>query len=115
MLQDFSEEWQDIDDLLEEVLEGEDRATAGNASVVEESHVNKKLSDLDALLKAPAESTTVERADKMGNEARKAMEAFLGGGIGAGREQQDKLRRDELSEEEERLLQMVSYALNDAL
>lgn len=110
MLQDFSEEWQDLDDLLDEALEGEDSAAAGNAPVVGESRVDKKLTDLDALLKAPAESTAstaVERADEAGVEAHRAMEAFLGGAHGATREQNDTSRQDELGEEEERLLQMV--------
>lgn len=113
-LQDLSEEWQDLDDLLEAALEGEVNAADGEASVVGESHVDKKLSDLDALLlKAPAASTrtttAVARADGVGVEAQKAMEAFLGGApAGAGGEQKNTTRQDELGEEEERLLQMVS-------
>lgn len=109
ILQDFSEEWQDLDDIIEAALEGEDGATVGKASsVVGESHVHKKLSDLDALLKAPAEAD-VERADEAGDQAHKAMEAFLGGaGGGAGWKENNTLRQDELGEEEERLLQMVS-------
>lgn len=109
-MQDFSEEWQGLDDLIQVAVEGEDSATAGNASVVEESHVEKKLRDLDALLKPPAESV-VGCADEAGVRARKSMEAFLGGGVdGAGRDENDTLRQDELGEEEERLLQMVSFA-----
>lgn len=105
-LQDFSgEEWQDLDDLFEAALEGEDSANVGNASAVGENKVDKKLTDLDALLKAPA-ATSVERADEAGVQARKAMEAFLGGADGVG-DQNDTLRQDELGEEEERLLQMV--------
>lgn len=108
-LQDFSEEWQDLDDLLEAALEGEASAAAGNASTVRESRVDKKLSDLDGLLKAPVESSIVERADEAGVEAHKAMEAFLGGAHGAaGGDQKGTSRQDELGEEEERLLEMVS-------
>ena len=108
-MQDFSEEWQDLDDLLEAALEGEENTAAGISSVAGEPDVDKKLSDLDELLKAPAESSiTVERADEVGVEAHKAMEAFLGGAIGAGGEQEDASRQNALGEEEERLLQMVS-------
>lgn len=105
--EDFSEEWQDLDDLLESALERGDSATAGNASVLGNSRVDKKLNDLDALLKAPAKGD-VERADEAGDQAHNAMEAFLRGAGGAGTEQQDASREEELGEEEERLLQMVS-------
>eukprot|EP00752_Nemacystus_decipiens_P016201 g14488.t1 len=108
--EDFSEEWQDLDDLLEGALEGEDRDNTGSASVVRESHVDKKLSALDALLKVPTEnfSSVVERADEVGDEADKAVEAFLGGAPEVGRRQKDTSRPNELGEEEEQLLQMVS-------
>lgn len=68
---------------------------------VDTSNIDEKLSGLDAQLKAPAEMAD-GRADEVGDKADKAMEAFLGGEGGTGRGQ------DELGEEEQRLLQMVS-------
>jgi len=107
ILQDFSDEWQDLDDLLEEALEeggsGSPRS-AGNVPAVDISSIDEKLSKLDGLVTNPAEIAAAG-ADAVGAKAAKAMEAFLGGDGGAGR------RQDGLGEEEERLLQMVSVLM----
>lgn len=104
--QDFSDEWQDLDDLLEEALEEGGSATlrsGGNVPAVDTSNIDEKLSKLDRLGTDP-EELAAARVDAVGDKAAKAMEAFLGGEGRAGRGQ------DELGEEEERLLQMVSQS-----
>lgn len=127
-MKDFSDEWQDLDDLLEAAVD-EDGISASNlafngkASAVGGGNVDAKLSEIDALLKAEAaegalgiagssgsipKGSAASRAEDAGVDVSKAMEAFLGG---AGREVQGEkgvLGQEELGEEEERLLQMAS-------
>ncbi len=88
---------------MEEALEEGGSSTAhpgGNVLAVDTSNIDERLSKLGRLGTDTAE-IAVARADAVGDEAAKTMEAFLGGEGGAGRGQ------DELGEEEERLLQMV--------
>lgn len=111
-LQDFADDFQDLDDLLEDALEegGSDSAADVGEVFRRREDVDKKLSDLDALLRAEAaacdSSTNAERAIAPSD---KALEAFLGGANGLERGDQAKSRGGELGEEEERLLQMVSF------
>lgn len=108
--QDFSDDWQDLDDLLEDALEGEHEDTSvgphDKASGGTGMHMDKKLSELDALLKAEAvacdNSVSAEHATA---PSEKALETFLGGGSGRG--DRDTSSVGELGEEERRLLQMV--------
>lgn len=123
--QDFSDEWQDLDDLLEDVLGAGDlpgiTSTVEKSSVpADESQVNAKLSQVDALLVAQAECVAAGRRGEAGTtagfeqagiEATKSMEAFLGGGGEATNNGLASYRRPPdnvgLGDEEERLLQMV--------
>lgn len=87
-----------------------------------EPKVDTKLSEIDTLIKAeaakgalgdiisstPGEGSAASRAEEVGVKVNKAMEAFLGGAGGEIQGGKQVLRREELGEEEERLLQMAS-------
>ncbi|CAM9282664.1 unnamed protein product [Scytosiphon promiscuus] len=110
--QDFHDDWQDLDDLLEESLEGDggtslaphDEASVGRAKLAD-----NKLNELDALLRSEAaachSSISVEHAIA---PSEKALEAFLGGAKVSGRGAEDTPGEVELGKEEQSLLQMVS-------
>ncbi|CAM9169887.1 unnamed protein product [Ectocarpus sp. 12 AP-2014] len=113
--ENFSDEWEDLDDLLATALEGSQGSpSTGEPSLLRESDIDGKLSELDVLLRAEATRATlggsapVERAAATVDQA---VEAFLGGGgaggDGAGRGDQG-MRGGSLNAEEGRLLQMVS-------
>lgn len=132
--QDFCDEWQDLDDLLEDALEGAEELTDTTTTITlqvvqtnpsassfptNESQVNAKLSQVDALLVADAESIAAGRREagttgfeQAGIQATDAMEAFIGGrgettdGLASNRRLPDNSAG--LGDEEERLLQMVS-------
>lgn len=131
---DYSDEWQDLDDLLEDALEGaEDLTGTTTATTVvvqvvrtnpsassfptNESQVNAKLSQVDALLVADAESIAAggreagtTRFEQAGIQATDAMEAFIGGRgeTTDGSASNQRLPGSAgLGDEEERLLQMV--------
>lgn len=122
---DFSDEWQDLDDLLEAAVDGVGNSASnlafnGGASVGGEPKVEAKLSEIDALLKTEAatgalggsssttEGSAASRAEEAGVKINKATEAFLGTACGEWQEGKHPLRREELGQEEERLLQMAS-------
>ena len=130
--QDCSDEWPDLDDLLEATLDVESpiftnktsstaagaRAAAGSqGSPEDEALIDGKLSELDALLKSEAEAASegnrasaAGKFERAGVEANKVMEAFLGGrGQGEEEEPDNSTRRDHLGHEEERLLEMVNF------
>ncbi|CAN0305545.1 unnamed protein product [Ectocarpus sp. 6 AP-2014] len=112
---DFSDEWEDLDDLLATALEGSKGApSTGEPSLLRESDVDGKLSELDVLLRAEASRATLggsAPAERAAATVDQAVEAFLrgggAGGDGAGRGDQG-IRGGSLNVEEERLLQMVS-------
>ncbi|CAM9939802.1 unnamed protein product [Pylaiella littoralis] len=123
--EDFSDEWQDLDDLLEAAVDGVGNSASnlafnGGASVGGEPKVEAKLSEIDALLKTEAatgalggsssttEGSAASRAEEAGVKINKATEAFLGTACGEWQEGKHPLRREELGQEEERLLQMAS-------
>ncbi|CAM9220225.1 unnamed protein product [Hapterophycus canaliculatus] len=112
--EDFPDDWQDLDDVLEDALEEGAGGTAavvphGKASVGAGEDVDKKLSELDVLLRAEAaacdSSVSAERAMAPSDIA---LEAFLRGASGAGRVNKATSNGGELGEEEDVLLQMVS-------
>lgn len=127
--QDCSDDWADLDDLLEAALDGESLVSTNKTSSAaaqvaggfpgspeDEALVGNKLSELDALLKSEAaaadcseRASAAGRFEQAGVEASKVMEAFLrGGGQGEeGEESDTPTRRDHLGHEEERLLEMV--------
>lgn len=131
--QDCSDEWQDLDDLLEATLDGESpistnktssgaaagaRVAAGSrGSPEDEALIDGKLSELDALLKSETDAvrggnraSAAVRFEQAGAEAKKVMEAFLGErGQGGDEEPDNSARRDHLGHEEERLLEMVGF------
>lgn len=114
-MQDFSDEWEDLDDLLATALEGSKVSpSTGEPSLLNESDVDGKLSELDVLLRAEAARATLggsAPAERAAATVDQAVEAFLGGGgaggAGAGRGDQG-MGGSPLNVEEERLLQMVS-------
>ncbi|CAM9134359.1 unnamed protein product [Ectocarpus sp. 4 AP-2014] len=113
--EDFSDEWEDLDDLLATALQGsKESPSTGDPSLLRESDVDGKLSELDVLLRAEAARATLggsAPAERAAATVDHSVEAFLGGGGagggGAGRGDQG-LRGGSLNVEEERLLQMVS-------
>lgn len=114
-MQDFSDEWEDLDDLLATALEGiKASPSTAEPSLLRESDVDGKLSELDVLLRAEAARATLggsAPAEHAAATVDQAVEAFLGGGgaggAGVGRGDQG-MRGGSLNVEEERLLQMVS-------
>lgn len=141
--QDFADDWQDfedLEDLLESALEGgtgfarsNDRsALAANGGgpngspALNESEVEAKLGEVEALLKAEAASSlrgkggrddAAERFEQAGGDVEDVMEAFLGGRGGrppghgegsSGTRPEGGITAACLGGEEERLLEMAS-------
>ncbi|CAN0518236.1 unnamed protein product, partial [Ectocarpus sp. 8 AP-2014] len=78
--EDFSDEWEDLDDLLATALEGSKGSpSTGEPSLLRESYVDGKLSELDVLLRAEASRATLggsAPAERAAATVDQAVEAF---------------------------------------
>ncbi|CAN0038329.1 unnamed protein product, partial [Ectocarpus sp. 8 AP-2014] len=78
--EDFSDEWEDLDDLLATALEGSKGSpSTGEPSLLRESDVDGKLSELDVLLRAEASRATLggsAPAERAAATVDQAVEAF---------------------------------------
>lgn len=130
--QDFDDDWEDLDDLLEGALEQQKdegpneqgvsgAQSTGETAVDRDAILDSKLSEIDRVLTSEAaavaasnEASTAAAFEIAGVGANEAMDAFLAEGEmrrgGTGGYRSSSVPGDFLGDEEEQLMQMVGIS-----